>query len=68
MWVPRLGWAKPIECLRRRITCGQVGRDVVLGFIETHGRVENAALVEGLETMPLREVGYRGFTVKRDGP
>src|SRR5215472_5596874 len=41
-----------------------VGRDVVLGFIETHGRVETAALVEGLETIPLREVAYRGFTVK----
>jgi len=40
-----------------------VGRDVVLGFVETHGRVETAALVEGLETTPLREVPYRGLTV-----
>lgn len=40
------------------------GRDVVLGFIETHGRAETAALVEGLETTPLRELSYRGLTVK----
>jgi two-component system sensor histidine kinase KdpD len=40
------------------------GRDVVLGFIETHGRVETAALVEGLETIALHEVPYRGLTVK----
>jgi two-component system, OmpR family, sensor histidine kinase KdpD len=40
------------------------GRDVVLGFIETHGRVETAALVDGLETTPLREVPYRGVTEK----
>jgi two-component system sensor histidine kinase KdpD len=40
------------------------GRDVVLGFIETHGRAETAALAEGLEMIPLREVLYRGLIIK----
>jgi two-component system, OmpR family, sensor histidine kinase KdpD len=40
------------------------GRDVVLGYIETHGRAETAALMEGLETVPLREVPHRGATLR----
>src|SRR6476620_4219238 len=40
------------------------GVDVVLGFIETHGRGETAALIEGLEVVPRRNVEYRGVTVE----
>jgi len=40
------------------------GVDVVVGFIETHGRAETAALVEGLEVLPRRNVEYRGVTVE----
>jgi two-component system, OmpR family, sensor histidine kinase KdpD len=40
------------------------GIDVVLGFIETHGRAETAALVEGLEVVPRRRIEYRGVTVE----
>jgi two-component system, OmpR family, sensor histidine kinase KdpD len=40
------------------------GHDVVLGFIETHGRAETAARIGDLETIPLREVPYRGVTLK----
>src|SRR5437868_2568772 len=39
------------------------GRDVVIGVVETHGRSETAALLTGLETLPLREVAYRGRTL-----
>jgi two-component system sensor histidine kinase KdpD len=38
--------------------------DVVIGFIETHGRAETAALVDGLETVPTRSVEYRGLRVE----
>lgn len=38
--------------------------DVVLGFIETHGRAETAALLDGLEYVPRRHVAYRGLTVQ----
>jgi two-component system sensor histidine kinase KdpD len=40
------------------------GVDVVLGFIETHGRAETAALIEGLEVVPRRKIEYRGVTVE----
>jgi two-component system sensor histidine kinase KdpD len=40
------------------------GHDVVLGFIETHGRAETAALVSGLESIPLREISYQGTTLR----
>jgi two-component system, OmpR family, sensor histidine kinase KdpD len=36
------------------------GLDVVIGWIETHGRAETAALVEGFERLPSRAVEYRG--------
>ncbi len=38
-------------------------RDVVIGVVETHGRVETAALLVGLELLPRRKVGYRGVEV-----
>lgn len=36
------------------------GVDVVVGLVETHGRAETAALLEGLEVLPRRMVKYRG--------
>ncbi|MGD7105025.1 two-component sensor histidine kinase, partial [Ralstonia pseudosolanacearum] len=39
------------------------GIDVVVGLVETHGRAETAALVEGLEHLPPRQVEYRGRTL-----
>jgi two-component system sensor histidine kinase KdpD len=36
------------------------GLDVVIGVVETHGRAETTALLEGLETIPKRSVEYRG--------
>jgi two-component system sensor histidine kinase KdpD len=40
------------------------GRDVVIGWIETHGRAETAALAEGLERVPPRAVEYRGVQLR----
>lgn len=36
------------------------GVDVVVGLVETHGRAETAALIEGLEVLPRRPVIHRG--------
>jgi two-component system sensor histidine kinase KdpD len=36
------------------------GRDVVVGVVETHGRSETAALLEGLEILPPKAMSYRG--------
>jgi len=41
----------------------QEGIDVVVGLVETHGRVETAALLEGLEIVPRKQVAYRGITL-----
>ena len=46
------------HALRRR------GVDVVIGLVETHGRAETAALVEGLEVVPRRHIEYRGVTLE----
>src|SRR5262245_16101047 len=36
------------------------GEDVVVGFVETHGRVKTADQVGGLEVVPRKLVSYRG--------
>src|SRR5437762_2252989 len=38
------------------------GADVVVGFVETHGRKHTAELVEGLEVVPRARIAYRGST------
>jgi len=40
------------------------GVDVVVGYVETHGRAETEALLGGLEIVPPRLVPYRGTTLK----
>ncbi|MET0351473.1 MAG: DUF4118 domain-containing protein [Rhizobacter sp.] len=39
------------------------GGDVVVGVVETHGRAETQALVEGLERLPPKAVTYRDRTL-----
>jgi two-component system sensor histidine kinase KdpD len=40
------------------------GRDVVIGYLEGHGRAETIAQAEGLEQIPRRRVGYRGHELE----
>jgi two-component system sensor histidine kinase KdpD len=49
-----------LEAARREHAAG---RDVVAGFVETHGRKETDALAEGLPTVPRRQIEYRGVTL-----
>ena len=51
-------FAMPGEGHRR----AERGTDVVVGFVETHGREHTAALIEGLEVVPRARIGYRGTT------
>ncbi|HSN25862.1 MAG TPA: sensor histidine kinase KdpD [Kofleriaceae bacterium] len=37
------------------------GCDVVVGVVETHGRTETQALLDGLDVLPRRRVAYRGI-------
>src|SRR5713101_2603672 len=36
------------------------GMDIVVGWVDTHGRAETEALLQGLEVLPRRAVTYRG--------
>ena len=40
------------------------GVDVVVGVVETHGRSETAALLEGLDVLPRKDIEYKGYTLK----
>jgi two-component system sensor histidine kinase KdpD len=40
------------------------GRDVVVGYVEPHGRKETEALLEGLEQLPARVVEYHGARLR----
>ena len=39
------------------------GHDVVIGLVETHGRAETEALVQGLEVLPRHSYDLRGITL-----
>jgi two-component system, OmpR family, sensor histidine kinase KdpD len=45
------------ELKRRRV-------DVVVGFVEAHGRADTARLLDGLEVVPRRRIEYRGVTLE----
>ena len=38
--------------------------DIIVGLVETHGRKETAALLEGLEVLPPQQIDYRGATLR----
>ena len=40
------------------------GTDLVVGFVEPHGRPHTMELVEGLEVVPRRRIEYRGVVVE----
>lgn len=47
------------EGIRRR----NRGEDVVIGLVETHGRIGTAELASKLEQVPLRQITYKGRTL-----
>ena len=42
----------------------KLGKSVLIGVVETHGRSETADLLAGLEQLPLKDVPYRGKSLK----
>lgn len=61
---PAAGVGKTYRMLEEAHALQRRGVDVVLGFIETHGRADTAALLEGLEQVPRHTSEYRGLTVE----
>jgi two-component system, OmpR family, sensor histidine kinase KdpD len=58
------GVGKTYRMLEEAHHLRDAGHDVVLGFIETHGRAETAARIGDLETIPQRELPYRGVVLR----
>jgi two-component system, OmpR family, sensor histidine kinase KdpD len=58
------GVGKTYRMLEEAHALRERGVDVVVGFVEPHGRAETASLVEGLEVVPRRVIEYRGVKVE----
>jgi two-component system sensor histidine kinase KdpD len=58
------GVGKTYEMLQSAHAKRKAGVDVVVGFVETHGRAETEALVRGLEVIPRKKLDYRGQIVE----
>lgn len=58
------GVGKTFAMLEAAHVLRRKGVDVVVGVVETHGRVETQALLEGLEIMPRAKVNYRDTTLE----
>lgn len=58
------GVGKTYEMLQSAHARRTAGIDVVVGFVETHGRAETEALVRGLEVIPRKKLDYRGQVVE----
>ncbi|HTN28034.1 MAG TPA: sensor histidine kinase KdpD [Burkholderiales bacterium] len=59
------GVGKTYKMLEEAQSLRARGVDVVVGYVEPHGRAETEALLEGLERLPFLEIRYRG-TTRRD--
>lgn len=55
------GVGKTTAMLKTALQRKREGVDVVIGTLETHGRVEVMELAKGLEVIPLRVLSYRGM-------
>jgi two-component system sensor histidine kinase KdpD len=53
------GVGKTYEMLQSAHAKLKAGADVVVGFVETHGRAETEALLRGLEVIPRKRIEYR---------
>src|SRR3990167_1289088 len=57
------GVGKTYEMLLEGRRLKEDGIDVVVGLVETHGRKETEALIEGLEIIPRKKTTYRGIEI-----
>src|SRR5580704_6464382 len=57
------GVGKTYEMLQQAGRLKAQGEDVVVGVVETHGRKETQALLEGLEVLARKPIEYRDHTL-----
>jgi two-component system sensor histidine kinase KdpD len=58
------GVGKTYQMLEDAHELKRQGLDVVVGLVETHGRADTLAKVGALEEVPLRQMEYRGVTLR----
>src|SRR5271167_1962279 len=58
------GVGKTYEMLQNARARKKDGYDIVVGVVETHGRKETEALLEGLEVVPRRRIEYKGQSLE----
>jgi two-component system sensor histidine kinase KdpD len=58
------GVGKTYHMLEEAHALQKRGVDVVVGFVETHGRADTAAMIEGLEVVPRKRIEHRGLLVE----
>jgi two-component system sensor histidine kinase KdpD len=58
------GVGKTYEMLQSAHAKLKAGADVVVGFVETHGRAETEALLRGLEVIPRKRIEYKDQIVE----
>src|SRR5215831_11570447 len=56
------GVGKTYEMLKAAHEAKGKGIDVLIGYVETHGRTETEALVHNLPILPRANLSYRGTT------
>jgi len=55
------GVGKTYRMLQNASGLRKAGIDVAIGVVETHGRAETEALLEGLEILPRKKIAYQGI-------
>jgi len=58
------GVGKTYRILKEAHTLKNRGVDIVIGYVEPHGRQETWELIEGLEVIPRKQYEYRGIVVE----
>ena len=58
------GTGKTYRMLQEAHDLKRRGVDVVVGYVETHGRAETQALIGDLEVVPRERIAYRGVTLE----
>src|SRR6266540_2772389 len=58
------GVGKTYEMLQQARARQRDGYDIVVGVVETHGRQETEALLEGIEILPRKSVEHRGQSLQ----
>ena len=62
------GVGKTYEMLQSAHAKLKAGVDVVVGVVETHGRAETQALLDGLEVLPRKRIEYKDQAIEMNSP